>query len=448
MNADNYSSRSIQQAPTFLNAKTFMYLLLMSVFLLLAAGSLQADDQMEIKGLRHWAASEHIRVVLDLSGSVEFSANKLQNPERLFFDIRNAKLKKGLQTVFNINDNLLRTVRLGQFNATTVRIVFDISNPSYEYKVFILEDPARLVIDVFLKKHAEDKADEPSPESDLKKPQENKAAPPVQQLLKRKIVVDPGHGGDDPGAVGPTGLYEKDVVLDVALKLKQEAEKLYSHYEIILTRDRDIFIPLEKRTAIANKHNADLFVSIHVNASPNRKARGIETYLLNWTNDEEAIRVAARENRISIKKMKQVQGELDFITSSLRRENKRDESLKLAGYIQNSLVARVTTSHSSVHDLGVKQALFYVLVGAEMPSALAEISFISNPAEEKLLSSSRYRTMLAESILEGINSYFQSAPVQKIVRGKDTESDIKTPRPVSSSTDYKSLNKLRRIKNN
>jgi N-acetylmuramoyl-L-alanine amidase len=223
----------------------------------------------------------------------------------------------------------------------------------------------------------------------------------------------------------------------VALKLKQAAERLYPNYEIILTRNRDIFIPLEKRAAIANKHSADLFVSIHANASSNRKARGIETYLLNWTNDEEAIRVAARENKISIKKMKQVQGELDFITSSLRRENKRDESIRLAGYIQNSLVAKVSNAHESVHDLGVKQALFYVLVGAEMPSALAEISFISNHAEEKLLSSPKYRSVLADSILEGINSYFSSAPVQKIVRNADSGS----VRPAALSKDYRSSKK-------
>ncbi|MBN2655103.1 MAG: AMIN domain-containing protein, partial [Nitrospirae bacterium] len=150
--------------------------------LLLPAAMLHADDIVEIKGLRHWAASEHIRVVLDLSGSVEFSANKLQNPERLFFDIRNAKLKKGAQTVFNINDNLLRSVRLGQFNASTVRIVFDIADPAYEYKVFMLEDPSRLVVDVLSKKQAGAKPDERTAEPDAAKPEESKTQPSVQQI--------------------------------------------------------------------------------------------------------------------------------------------------------------------------------------------------------------------------------------------------------------------------
>ncbi|MCE5312280.1 MAG: N-acetylmuramoyl-L-alanine amidase [Nitrospiraceae bacterium] len=406
-----------------------------------AAFPVCAEELVEIKGLRHWAASDHIRVVLDMSGPVEFTANKLQNPERLFFDVKNAKIKKGLPPVFNVNDNLLKSVRVGQFNASTARIVFDISNPSYEYKVFHLEDPSRLIIDIYIKKQGAAQPDDSAKEQAVKKPSEDAASVPPKQLLKRKIVIDPGHGGDDPGAVGPSNVYEKDVVLDVALKLRDAAAKQHPDYEIILTRDRDIFIPLDKRTAMANKHNADLFISVHANASPNRKARGIETYLLNWTNDEEAIRVAARENAISIKKMKQVQGELDFITSSLKRENKRDASIKLAGYIQNSLVMTTAESYSSVPDLGVKQALFYVLVGADMPSALAEISFISNPAEEKLLSSPKYRALLAESILAGINNYFRSSPVQKVSYTQDKSEPVKKTAPAKSQARKKSRTK-------
>lgn len=419
-------------------AVLFLFLTSLLSFVLPSA----ADEPVEIRGLRHWAASEHIRVVLDMSEPVEFTANKIQNPERLFFDVKNAKIKKGLQPVFNINDSLLKSVRVGQFNATTVRIVFDIASPGYEYKIFHLEDPARLVIDVYTKKqqHAP-LPDEAAKEQEVKKPADESAPIPTKQMLKRKIVIDPGHGGDDPGAVGPSNLYEKNVVLDVALKLRDAAAKLYPGYEIILTRDKDVFIPLDKRTAIANRHNADLFVSIHANASPNRKARGIETYMLNWTNDEEAIRVAARENAISVKKMKQVHGELDFITSSLKRENKRDESLKLAGYIQNSLTVSTSESYNSVPDLGVKQALFYVLVGAEMPSALAEVSFISNPAEEKLLSNSKYRMLLAESILSGINNYFRSSPVQKVSYTPDTDAPVKKTAPAKSQPRKKSRSK-------
>ncbi|MBF0560068.1 MAG: N-acetylmuramoyl-L-alanine amidase, partial [Nitrospirae bacterium] len=168
-----------------------------------------------------------------------------------------------------------------------------------------------------------------------------------------------------------------------------------------------------ERAQIANKIGADFFLSVHANASPNKKARGIETYLLNWTNDEEALRVAARENAISVKRMKQVQGELGVILASLERDRKRDGSLNLAGNIQRSLVSSITRKHPKVADLGVKQALFYVLVDAQMPSALAEVSFISNPEEEKMLADETYRQKIAASLVDGINAYFATEPPQE-----------------------------------
>lgn len=171
----------------------------------------------------------------------------------------------------------------------------------------------------------------------------------------------------------------------------------------MLTRDQDIFIPLNKRTEIANKINADLFISIHANASTNSYARGVETYLLNWTDDEEAIRVAARENAISVKKMKQLKGELGFMLASLEREAKRDDSVRLAGYIHNSMADELKNDFSR-HNNGVKQALFYVLVGAQMPSCLLEISYISNPEEERLLDDESYRMKIAQSLVEGIKT--------------------------------------------
>ena len=155
---------------------------------------------------------------------------------------------------------------------------------------------------------------------------------------------------------------------------------------------------------------ADLFVSIHANASPKRSTSGVETYLLNWTNDREAMRVAARENQISLEKMKAQQSELGMILASLKRESKRDESLKLAHYIQRSIVTGLSRHYRGIRNLGVKQALFYVLVDADMPSVLVEVGFISNPREERLLRSSRFQKKTAESIAAGIFRYLLSLP--------------------------------------
>lgn len=383
--------------------------LLCSVFCaLLFPLSHAAENPIDVKGLRYHTNSEYVRVVIDLSGPLEVpAAGKLSGPDRLFLDLKNAKLAKDAPKSYALNAPLVKAIRLGQFDATTVRVVFDLSSPDYDYKVFNLDDPSRLIIDVFSNKSGQKS---PAPEN-IEKP----AAPPKPDsnshagvMQERKIVLDAGHGGHDSGAIGPSGLMEKDVVLDVVLRMRSIINREYPSYKVILTRDSDVFIPLPERAKIANRNDADFFLSVHANASPNRKARGIETYLLNWTNDEEALRVAARENAISVKRMKEVQSELGVILASLDRDRKRDGSLNLAGYIQRSLISSIKPSYPRVADLGVKQALFYVLVDAQMPSALAEISFVSNPEEEKLLSEGSYRQKIAEALVEGINAYFSS----------------------------------------
>jgi N-acetylmuramoyl-L-alanine amidase len=383
--------------------------------ILLLPSTAASGDAVELKGIRHWVTSESVRIAIDISGSVEFTKGRLTNPERLYCDLKNIKLKKGLQTNYPFAEGLVKTVRISQYNANTVRIVFDLRKADYDYKISSLEDPPRLIIDFFPKGTDEKKID----------------AKADMFLLKRVVVLDAGHGGHDPGAVGFKGLYEKDVVLDIVRKMRDIMTSEYPLYEVILTRDSDVFIPLDERAAVANKKSAELFVSVHANASPNRQARGIETYLLNWTNDEESMRVAARENAISLKKMKQVQNELGFILASLERESKRDESVKLAGHIQNSLTSTITQQYHEVSNLGVKQALFYVLVGAKMPSSLVEVSFISNPEEEKLLSDESYRQKIAYSIVAGIHAYFAATPPQKVAYRKDAKSkNNHKPNPV------------------
>lgn len=360
-----------------------------------------AAERVKIRDIRYWSSHDYTRVVVDLSGFVNFSKNCLSNPDRIYFDLFNATLKDEKKINIPVNNSILNTIKAGQFQFDVVRVVLDLKEYR-KFDVFFLENPPRFVIDVFGKEEIET------------------SGTFIPDIAKRKIVIDPGHGGHDPGAIGPNGLFEKDVVLDIALKLKKILMKDRVN-EVFLTRERDIFVPLEERTAFANKKNADLFISIHANASFRREAKGIETYLLNWTDDEEAMRVAARENAISFKKMKEMHKQMDIIqviTNDLLRQNKRDESVKLANYIHRSIVDTLNNSY----DLGVKQALFYVLFGAKMPSVLVEVSFISNPEEESLLSKESYRTQIAEAIAQGINTYFTSVPsFQRTVELKNTK---------------------------
>ncbi len=359
--------------------------------------NLIVPGKIEVKNIRYWSTPDYTRVVIDLSEPVEFSKNRILNPDRLYFDLMNTMIAKEVKTILPVGDGILKVVRAGQFKTDTVRVVLDLEEIA-DFNAFVLENPARFVIDVYGKE---------------------KVKKPDTVIAKRRIVIDAGHGGHDPGAVGLQRLYEKNVVLDIALKLRKilSSDPLN---EVFLTRETDVFIPLEERTVIANKKNADFFVSIHANASPGRQARGIETYLLNWTDNEEANKVAARENQISLKKMKAMNrkmqmDDLDIIKSDLLRQNKRDESIKLAHYIQKSMVSTLDNGNKDTLDLGVKQALFYVLFGARMPSVLVEVSFISNPEEEKLLSKDSYRKQIAGAIAEGLNKYITSIPtVQKV----------------------------------
>ncbi len=359
-----------------------------------------SEDRIEVLDLKHWTSKGYTRVVVDLSAPVEFSKNRIANPDRLYFDLKNSRISKEIKTTLPVGDGILKTVRAGQFNQDTVRVVLDLEEIK-EFKVFILDDPAKLVIDVYGHEKAANTHDLAS--------------------AVKTIVLDPGHGGHDPGAVGTNGLYEKDIVLDIALKVRTILSK-NKNFRILMTRDKDVFIPLVERTAFANSKNADLFISIHANASPKKTARGVETYLLNWTNDEESIRVAARENAISLKKMKEhmrkYKSDVAIMLSDLRRDLKRDESIKLANYVQESIVSTLGENYNDIKNLGVKNALFYVLFGARMPSVLAEVSFISNPLEENLLSKESYREYIAQAIADGIDTYRAAAPKMQKMAGR------------------------------
>jgi len=215
-----------------------------------------------------------------------------------------------------------------------------------------------------------------------------------------RIVIDPGHGGHDTGTIGPNGLEEKDLVLDVAKRLGKLLDARLGA-DVIYTRQDDTFIPLETRTAIANQEEADLFVSIHANSSRDPDARGVETYYLNFTSNANALEVAARENAVSDKSIH----ELQDLVKKIALKEKIEESREFAANVQQSLHSGLSTKSPGIRDRGVKKAPFIVLIGANMPSILAEISFVSNPGDEKRLETAEYRQRIAESLYKGISKY-------------------------------------------
>src|SRR5262249_12430112 len=224
-----------------------------------------------------------------------------------------------------------------------------------------------------------------------------------------KIVVDAGHGGHDTGTIGPNGLMEKDLVLDVALKLGKLLESRLGA-EVVYTRDDDTFIPLETRTAIANKEQADMFISIHANSSSDASARGVETYYLNFTSSRDALEVAARENSVSEKSIH----ELQDLVKKIALKEKIEESREFAADVQQSLYTGLNAKNPGIRNRGVKKAPFIVLIGANMPSILAEISFVSNPGDERKLRTSDYRQRIAESLYKGINKYISGLSGVKV----------------------------------
>jgi len=373
-----------------------------------------------LSSIRYWSNPGYTRIVLDVSSQTKFSAHYLVPepskgaPPRLYVDIEKTGLAEGLKEKTAVDDGLLRQIRTGSPQSDTVRVVLDLESIG-DYKVFPLSDPWRIVIDVAGEKSSELKRREPQisslPESGRdaiakvlnetpkdQKPLHIPKAPATSTL--RRIVVDAGHGGKDPGAVGKSGTLEKDVTLQMAKALSKELTKLIG-CEVILTRSGDVYLPLEERTAIANKVGADLFVSLHANANKNRKAHGVETYYLNFSKNDKAAAVAARENGTSIKQV----SDLELILFDLMANAKINESSRLATVIQQGLVKGLSKKYSNVRDLGVRQGPFYVLLGATMPSVLVETAFISHPREEKRLKSRDYQKSAAKAIAEAIKDY-------------------------------------------
>lgn len=396
---------------------------------------------LELSALRYSVQEGGARVVLDLTGSAEFSQNRLKEPERFYVDIKGTVLRAAVEKEYRPGGGLIDKIRLSQYDLQTVRVVFDVEG-SANVQITRLAAPERLVLD-FTPGGAsggaliETAGEGAKPKGDAVRQAAGARAELASYIIKNqkpgfpeattkppagsdtggdpkwRILIDAGHGGHDPGAISRHGLMEKDITLQIAHELARIL-RADPAFDVRLTRDKDVYLSLEDRTLIANRFGADLFVSIHANSSPRAAARGIETYFLNWTDDEEANRVAARENHITVRRMNEARSELGSILASLELQGKRDESLKLANYVQRDLIGKL--EHPKEMDLGVKQALFYVLVGASMPSVLVEVSFLSNEKDERLLREPDYLKSAAHGIASGIESYLKETPAQNVAK--------------------------------
>ncbi|MBW2073027.1 MAG: N-acetylmuramoyl-L-alanine amidase, partial [Deltaproteobacteria bacterium] len=353
-----------------------------------------------VTDIRHWSAPDYTRVVIDVEDQVRFASHllrpdpKLKTPPRLYLDLTGAALSPSLEEDIPIGDGLLRKVRVGQYTPSVVRVVLDIDSIDH-YKIFSLSDPFRVVIDVTGVSARKPVVVHRGKGSKLSLAQQ-------LGLSVRRVVIDPGHGGKDPGAMGPGHVQEKKIVLAIAKKLREKLAREL-HLETVLTRDHDVFLPLEERTAMANTKKADLFISIHTNANRDRRVYGIATYILNVAVDADAAQLAAMENATSAKRI----SDLEKILNDLMLNAKINESTRLAHEVQKGLIQKLKKKFSKIKDLGVKQAPFYVLIGAQMPCILVETSFISNPREARRLSDPAYQDAIAAGIAQGIRSYIE-----------------------------------------
>jgi N-acetylmuramoyl-L-alanine amidase len=397
-----------------------------------------------VTAVRHWSLSGVTRVAIEVSGDFRFRTDRLHNPERIYFDILEARPRLGSRRFYSedLDDKLVTRIRAAETAPGITRVVLELGG-DVEASTSQLTNPNRLMVEVrgaapgaatppepalavpavvtalpVVVRPSPPKVDPPAPPAAASAPQASPIEIPraakhtstgsnsltrALGLKVERIVIDAGHGGHDQGTEGPKGLLEKDLVLDVAMRLGKLVEDRMGA-EVIYTRSDDTFIPLEQRTALANEKRADLFLSIHANSSPYPRIAGIETFYLNFSDSKEALDVAARENASSQKSIFELQGIIEKIT----QHDKAEESKEFAGRLQAALYAFSARNVPGEKNRGVKKAPFVVLIGASMPSVLAEIGFLSNPREEALLKKPDYRQKLAEALYRGVTRYSES----------------------------------------
>ena len=397
----------------------------------------QAGAVATVRAVRHITTPNSSRLIIECSGPVHYRLQRVRGrpglgvPARLYVDLLAAQLGSDARAPLELDEGPLLRVRAGEPTSTTSRLILDVPGLS-EFGAFLMPDPFRLIIDVRGIARAAPAGSaamsdgttqahpaQGEPETELaaaKVPTGNgtQLRPPVPSRAtphRFKIVLDPGHGGKDPGAIGVDGVAEKDVTLAIALRLKQRLEAI-PNVDVVLTRGTDVFLALEERTARANAEQADLFVSIHTNASENPSRAGVETYYLNNTNDRATIRLARMENGLTtMTGHANRDDDTTLILSDLIQSYKVQESVVLAEDIQRALVSALEARSKRVSDLGVKRGPFYVLVGAGMPCVLAEVSFLTNPHEGTQLAQPGYQDAVADGLLRGIQRFIDNRRV-------------------------------------
>ncbi|MBP2678621.1 MAG: hypothetical protein H6Q82_1686, partial [Deltaproteobacteria bacterium] len=355
---------------------SILFLLLCAACSLLAVPPVSAAPAARVSDIRAWTNEIYTRVAIDTRDEVSWQANSVRAdparglPPRIFIDIRGAGIRDDiLRKPVEVRNGLLRQVRAGRFDRDTVRVVIDLERES-SYHVFAMPNPFRIIVDIDGEGEipvpppppavaALDPAGPPGSAS-ADPPGAEASIPSPTRKHRVRVMIDPGHGGKDPGATGPTGLKEKDVVLEIG-RLVREKLSRSGEYDVRMTRDEDVFIPLEERTAMANGARADLFVSLHINASRDRRAEGYSTYVLSrGASNREDLELAARENGVPLYKLQGVK----FIIDDMFTGARKNESLRLAKTVNDAVVRRVSARYPGTQSLGLKQAPFYVLVGA------------------------------------------------------------------------------------
>ncbi|HEY6003268.1 MAG TPA: N-acetylmuramoyl-L-alanine amidase, partial [Anaeromyxobacter sp.] len=395
----------------------------------LPLGSDGGEGRAHVSEVRTWSSDEYTRVAVYLSHWVGWQKLELpaapEKPRRIALDFRPATLD-GAAVARTVPGAQVDRVRAAQNDADTVRVVLELPG-AHAVQAFALDDPPRLVLDVGTRAEGASAARAAPASTATSSPTATTTSSPTATTTSsatstatpgpaagtdasvdeegqgkgpvRRIVVDAGHGGHDPGATGPRRVREKDVTLAMARKLAKRLRA--AGFEVVLTRNDDRYLALEERTAIANTARADLFVSIHANAHPRRNRSGVETYFLNVADDRYAARLAARENGLDLG------GEREAvrILTDLDAKASAGASEGLARLVQREIASGVRARVGDVRDLGVKGALFYVLLGARMPAVLVETAFISNRDEERRLASPRYQEEVAASIARAVSTF-------------------------------------------
>ena len=388
-----------------------------------------------IRAIRHWSNGNVTKIAVDITGKPgKYKTGRLTSPDRIFLDVFGVEPTPALLVKsMSVEDGLLRNLRVSRSEQGVVRIALDLTQPA-EYTATLVPNPYRLEVELRPSGSTSTKPKEPVqrslvtsaveaastltrgsrqniPASDnAQEDAAGKASDPAavrdtaRTLIRTlglkigRVVIDPGHGGDDHGTISANGLLEKDIVLDVGIRLGRLLQSLGA--EVVYTRAGDYFLPLEARTAMANREQADLFISIHANSSPDGTIRGVETYYLNFTSSPDALAVAQRENAVNQKSL----GDLRGVVQKIAQQEKLYESREFATTVQQSMAR----AFPGERNRGVKEAPFMVLAGATMPAILTEISFLTNPEEERRLLDPAYRQRLAEGLYAGVSEYIAS----------------------------------------